>query len=66
MKKKSLRWRNERTVRCSEEEEETKARTEEKKQEDSVLHQVETSSDRSGADTQNNIHQKEQWSGPWH
>lgn len=41
-------------------------RTEEKKQEDSVLHQVETSSDRSSADTQNNIHQKEQWSGPWH
>lgn len=38
----------------------------EKKKEDSALHQVETSSDRSGADTEDNIRHKEQWSGPWH
>lgn len=55
----------------SEGEEETKARhfggeDRDKKEEDSVLHQVETSSDRSGADTEDNIHHKEQWSGPWH
>lgn len=36
----------------------------EKKKEDSVLHRVETSSDRSGADTEDNIHHKEERSGP--
>lgn len=39
-------------------------RTEKWKEEHTVLHQVETSSDRSGADTEDNIHHKEQWSGP--